>query len=152
MKDKESAYRTLATQIQVLSAGVDDSVSVMANAAAAIYEATGAWWTGFYVWRGDALRLGPFQGPVACTRIEAGRGVCGTAYAKRQTIVVSDVEQFPGHIACSNRSRSEIVVPIFGNDGSVKAVLDLDSDRLAAFDDTDARHLEHIATLIAPYI
>ncbi|MBQ7633956.1 MAG: GAF domain-containing protein [Bacteroidaceae bacterium] len=152
MKDKESTYRTLAAQVKALCAGEDYPVSVMANVAAAIYEATGAWWAGFYVWRGDALRLGPFQGPVACTRIEAGRGVCGTAYAKRQTIVVPDVEQFPGHIACSSRSRSEIVVPIFDNDGSVKAVLDLDSDRLAAFDDTDARHLEHIAALIAPHI
>ena len=120
----------------------------MANVCAAIHEAMGFWWTGFYIERDGMLRLGPFQGPVACYRIPRGRGVCGTAYERRQTIIVPDVEQFPGHIACSSLSRSEIVVPLIAPDGHVRAVLDIDSRDLAAFDDTDRRYLEQMVTMI----
>ena len=108
----------------------------MANVAAAIHETMGFFWTGFYRVVGDELLLGPFQGPVACMHIGFGRGVCGTAWKQRETIVVPDVEQFPGHIACSSLSRSEIVVPLFDKTGAVSAVLDIDSKDLATFDDT----------------
>ncbi len=149
---KEQTYALLVEQVRSLVQGEDDPVSVMANVAAAIHTTLGFWWTGFYVVRGDELRLGPFQGPVACTRIERGRGVCGTALERGSTIVVPDVEQFPGHIACSSESRSEIVVPLRGSDGRVLAVLDIDSRQLATFDDTDRRHLEAIASIVAPAI
>lgn len=122
----------------------------MANMSAAIHEAMGFWWTGFYIERDGMLRLGPFQGPVACYRIPHGRGVCGTAYERRQTVIVPDVEQFPGHIACSSLSRSEIVVPVLSQTGDVVAVLDIDSKELSTFDDTDRQHLEAICSLIAP--
>lgn len=122
----------------------------MANLSAAIHEAMGFWWTGFYIERDGMLRLGPFQGPVACYRIPHGRGVCGTAYERRQTVIVPDVEQFPGHIACSSLSRSEIVVPVLSQTGDVVAVLDIDSKELSTFDDTDRQHLEAICSLIAP--
>ncbi len=120
----------------------------MANVSAAIHEAMGFWWTGFYIERDGMLRLGPFQGPVACYRIPHGRGVCGTAYERRQTVIVPDVEQFPGHIACSSLSRSEIVVPVFAADGSVRAVLDIDSRDLNTFDETDRHYLEQIVKLL----
>ena len=120
----------------------------MANVCAAIHEAMGFWWTGFYIERDGMLRLGPFQGPVACYRIPHGKGVCGTAYSRRETVIVPDVEQFPGHIACSSLSRSEIVVPVFAPDGSVKAVLDIDSKDLNTFDDTDRHYLEQIVCFI----
>ena len=120
----------------------------MANVCAAIHEAMGFWWTGFYIERDGMLRLGPFQGPVACYRIPHGKGVCGTAYSRRETVIVPDVEQFPGHIACSSLSRSEIVVPVFAPDGSVKAVLDIDSKDLNTFDDTDRHYLEQIVSFI----
>ena len=107
----------------------------------------GFWWTGFYRVNGNELILGPFQGPVACTRIPRGRGVCGTAWQRAETVVVPDVEEFPGHIACSSESRSEIVVPLLRG-GAVTAVLDIDSRELAAFDDTDRRSLERIAALV----
>ena len=148
MDNKEQQYQQLLTQVKSLCAGEDYAVSVMANAAAAIHEMLGAWWTGFYIWHNGALRLGPFQGPVACTRIEAGRGVCGTSYERGETIVVPDVDQFPGHIACSSRSKSEIVVPLKDRNGSIVAVLDIDSDRLAAFDDEDALWLERIVDVL----
>lgn len=122
----------------------------MANLSAAIHEAMGFWWTGFYIERDGMLRLGPFQGPVACYRIPHGRGVCGTAYERRETVIVPDVEQFPGHIACSSLSRSEIVVPVLSQTGDVVAVLDIDSKELSTFDDTDRQHLEAICSLIAP--
>ena len=120
----------------------------MANLSAAIHEAMGFWWTGFYIERDGMLRLGPFQGPVACYRIPHGRGVCGTAYESRETVIVPDVEQFPGHIACSSLSRSEIVVPVFAADGSVRAVLDIDSKDLGTFDETDRKYLEEIVRWI----
>ena len=122
----------------------------MANVAAAIHETIGFFWTGFYRVIGRELVLGPFQGPVACMHIPFGRGVCGTAWQRGETIVVPDVEQFPGHIACSRLSRSEIVVPVLSAAGEVMAVLDIDSRELATFDDTDRRHLEQICKLITP--
>lgn len=146
--DKEEKYRLLTKQIKTLIEGETDSVAVMANVCAAIHEAMGFFWTGFYRVIGNELVLGPFQGPLACMHIGYGRGVCGAAWQQRQTLVVPDVEQFPGHIACSSLSRSEIVVPIFSQTGEVKAVLDIDSKELATFDDTDRRHLEEICRLL----
>jgi GAF domain-containing protein len=124
-----------------------DPIANMANVAALLHETFGWWWTGFYRVDGESLVLGPFQGPVACTRLPYGRGVCGTAWERRETIVVPDVEQFPGHIACSSLSRSEIVVPIFKDD-DVVGVLDIDSKDLSAFDQTDAFWLEKIVSLL----
>lgn len=153
---KKDNYELLCEQIRSLIEGETDVVAVMANVAAAIHEAMGFWWTGFYRVMPKAgsnekeLVLGPFQGPVACMHIPFGRGVCGTAWARRETIVVPDVEQFPGHIACSSLSRSEIVVPVFSSAGEVVAVLDIDSKELATFDDTDRQYLEAICALIAP--
>ena len=121
----------------------------MANVCAAIHETMGFFWTGFYRVVDDELVLGPFQGPVACMHIGFGRGVCGSAWKQRQTIVVPDVEQFPGHIACSSLSRSEIVVPVFSANGEVQAVLDIDSKELNTFDDTDRHYLEAICKMIA---
>ena len=126
-----------------------DGIANMANVAACLWETFRFWWVGFYRVKEGMLILGPFQGPLACTRIRKGRGVCGTAWAEARTIVVPDVEQFPGHIACSSASRSEIVVPIM-RDGEVVGVLDVDSERLNAFDETDALWLERVAALIAP--
>lgn len=128
--------------------GEEDLVARMANAAAMIHDTFRFWWTGFYRVQGEQLVLGPFQGPVACTRIGFGRGVCGSAWQQQRTLVVPDVEQFPGHIACSSRSKSEIVVPVL-RDGTVIAVLDIDSENLATFDETDQRYLEQIAEIIA---
>ena len=146
--EKEKQYQLLVEQVRSLAEGEDDAISVMANTSAAIHEAMGFWWTGFYIERDGMLRLGPFQGPVACYRIPHGRGVCGTAYERRQTVIVPDVEQFPGHIACSSLSRSEIVVPVFAADGSVRAVLDIDSKDLGTFDETDRKYLEEIVRWI----
>lgn len=147
MKEKEDRYRTLLAQAEALLAGEQDEIARMANLAALLHREMGFWWTGFYRVCGDELVLGPFQGPVACTRITRGRGVCGTAWQRAETIVVPDVEQFPGHIACSSESRSEIVVPLL-QDGAVTAVLDIDSRELATFDETDRRWLERIAALV----
>lgn len=146
--DKNEKYRLLTKQISALIEGETDSVAVMANVCAAIHETMGFFWTGFYRVKGEELVLGPFQGPVACMHIGFGRGVCGTAWKQRKTIVVPDVEQFPGHIACSSLSRSEIVVPVFSKDGEVQAVLDIDSKELATFDDTDRQYLEEICRMI----
>ena len=154
--NKAEKYELLTEQIRALTEGERDMVAVMANVAAAIHETMGFWWTGFYrvmpkTGSDDKeLLLGPFQGPVACMHIPFGRGVCGTAWERRETIIVPDVEQFPGHIACSSLSRSEIVVPVFSKAGEVIAVLDIDSKDLATFDDTDRQHLETICSLIAP--
>jgi len=148
MTTKEEKYRLLIEQIRALITGETDEVAIMANVCAAIHETMGFFWTGFYRVHDDELLLGPFQGPVACMHIGYGRGVCGTAWQQRQTIVVPDVEQFPGHIACSSLSRSEIVVPVFAPNGDVRAVLDIDSRELATFDDTDAHYLETICQLI----
>lgn len=146
---KEEQYKMLVEQIGSLIAGETDLVAVMSNVAAAIHQEMKFWWTGFYRVVGNELVLGPFQGPVACMHIPFGRGVCGTAWQREQTIVVPDVEQFPGHIACSSASRSEIVVPVFDKEGGVTAVLDIDSEQLATFDETDQRYLEEICRMLS---
>ena len=135
-------------QLSALLEGETDTVAKMANMAAVLHETFGFWWTGFYRVAGEELILGPFQGPVACMHIPFGKGVCGTAWARGASVVVPDVEAFPGHIACSSASRSEIVVPVFGPDGKVTAVLDIDSDRLATFDEEDRIGLERIVGLL----
>ena len=149
MNNKEEKYRLLTKQISALIEGETDAIAVMSNVSAAIHEEMGFFWTGFYRVKEGELVLGPFQGPVACMHIGYGRGVCGTAWKQQETIVVPDVEQFPGHIACSSLSRSEIVVPVFSQDGSVQAVLDIDSKELATFDNVDRQYLEEICKLIS---
>ena len=139
------AYLRLWQDLKLFLGDEEDQIARMANASAMITERMRFFWTGFYRVVGDQLVLGPFQGPAACQRIGFGKGVCGTAWKERRTIVVPDVEQFPGHIACSSLSRSEIVVPLFGADGSVTAVLDIDSDQLDTFDSVDATWLELMA-------
>jgi GAF domain-containing protein len=146
--EKEEKYKLLKQQIEALVAGEDDSVSVMANVSAAIHQEMGFFWTGFYIVKGEELHLGPFQGSVACMHIPFGRGVCGTAWQRAETIVVPDVEQFPGHIACSSLSRSEIVVPLFNASHDVVAVLDIDSRELNTFDDIDRDWLEQIVRVV----
>ena len=148
---KQKLYDNLLEQLQGLIAGEDNLTSVLANASALMRDVMGErfFWVGFYLVDGDRLVLGPFQGSVACYRIGRGRGVCGTAWAEATTQVVPDVERFPGHIACSSLSRSEIVVPLIDGSGVVRGVLDIDSKELAQFDDTDARNLERAAAIIA---
>ncbi|MBO7544586.1 MAG: GAF domain-containing protein [Bacteroidales bacterium] len=143
MKEKESKYKEILPQAVVLLEGESDDVARMANLAALLHSAFGFWWTGFYRVVGNELILGPFQGPVACIRIPFGRGVCGAAWERGETVVVPDVDRFPGHIACSSESRSEIVVPV-RRAGIVRAVLDIDSRDLSTFDDTDRKYLEQI--------
>jgi GAF domain-containing protein len=150
---KQEKYTSITAQIKALIDGEPDLTANLANIAAALKEQFGWFWVGFYmvkpneIKKVDELVLGPFQGPVACTRIAKGRGVCGTSWAKEETIIVPDVEKFPGHIACSSASKSEIVVPLFNNT-SVVGVLDVDSDMLDQFDDTDKVYLEAIVALI----
>lgn len=146
--EKAEKYRLLERQVAALLEGETDVIAKMANVTAVLHETFGFWWTGFYRVAGDELVLGPFQGPVACMHIPFGKGVCGTAWKRNETVVVPDVEQFPGHIACSSASRSEIVVPVHGPDGAVAAVLDIDSDRLATFDEEDKVWLEKIVELV----
>lgn len=145
---KAAQYDLLYRQLSALLEGETDTVAKMANMAAVLHESFGFWWTGFYQVAGEELILGPFQGPVACMHIPFGKGVCGTAWKREASVVVPDVEAFPGHIACSSASRSEIVVPVFGPDGKVTAVLDIDSDRLATFDEEDRLGLERIVGLL----
>lgn len=145
---KEELYQNLFPQIKSILEDEKDTIANMANISACLYETFRFWWVGFYRVVGDELVLGPFQGPVACTRIRKGRGVCGTSWQREETVIVPDVDQFPGHIACSSASRSEIVVPVFHN-GKVTAVLDIDSDVLDKFDDTDRLWLERIVSLLA---
>ena len=144
---KEEKYALLYKQIAAVTENESDTIANMANVAAMIHATFGFWWTGFYRVVGEELVLGPFQGPLACSRIAYGRGVCGTAWKEQRTQVVPDVKQFPGHIACSSASKSEIVVPLF-KDGEITAVLDIDSEHLATFDETDRQWLEKIATII----
>lgn len=144
---KAERYASLLPQIKALIEGESNLVANLANISAALHEAFGFWWVGFYLVEGDELVLGPFQGPVACTRIGRGRGVCGTAWQRCQTIVVEDVELFPGHIACSSASRSEIVVPMW-KEGKVWGVLDIDSEKLATFDECDQEWLEKLCQMI----
>ncbi len=150
---KEERYRVLFPQIEALTEGEHDIIANMANIASMLHQTFGFWWTGFYRVLADEgtgneeLVLGPFQGPLACSRIGFGKGVCGSAWAQRQTVIVPDVDLFPGHIACSSASRSEIVVPVFQGD-RLAAVLDIDSDRTDTFDMTDKVWLERIAGLV----
>jgi GAF domain-containing protein len=144
---KEQKYELLYRQVVAMLDNERDVVANMANLAAMIHQTFGFWWTGFYRVVGQELVLGPFQGPIACTRIAYGRGVCGTAWQRGESVVVEDVEKFPGHIACSSLSRSEIVVPIYDND-RVVAVLDIDSEHLATFDEVDKMWLERIVKLL----
>lgn len=158
MVSKIETYQTLLPQIESLVVGEMDPIANMANVAAALHEAFGLWWTGFYRVtdermneltdeRTGVLVLGPFQGPIACTRIPYGKGVCGTAWQRAETVIVPNVHEFPGHIACSSASNSEIVVPVL-HDGQVVAVLDIDSTDFGTFDETDKEFLEKIAQLL----
>ena len=144
---KTGKYQEIYKQIESVVGGETDQIANMANTAALLHEAFGFWWTGFYIVKGGQLVLGPFQGPVACTRIGFGKGVCGTSWERRETIVVPNVHEFPGHIACSSLSQSEIVVPMF-RDNEVYAVLDIDSKELSTFDETDKDWLEKIVRLL----
>ncbi|KKB53782.1 GAF domain-containing protein [Parabacteroides goldsteinii] len=145
--DKEQQYQTLFLQIEALLAGETDMTANMANVAAALKQTFDFFWVGFYVVKEDMLVLAPFQGPIACTRIRHGKGVCGTAWKEAKTLIVPDVELFPGHIACNAASRSEIVVPVI-RERKVIAVLDIDSDKLDSFDEVDANYLERICGLL----
>ena len=145
--DKAEQYQSLVPQIEALLMGEPDLVANLANIAAALKEQFKWFWVGFYLVKGDELVLGPFQGPVACTRIKIGKGVCGASWQQKKTLIVPDVDAFPGHIACSSLSRSEIVIPVFV-DAAVVAVLDVDSEELDQFDETDALYLEQIVKLV----
>lgn len=145
--NKEEKYSSLVPQIKGLIHGEEDLVANLANIAAALRYGLGFFWVGFYMVKGEQLVLGPFQGPIACTRINKGRGVCGTVWAEGKTLIVPDVDAFPGHIACSSASKSEIVLPIISED-KVIGVLDVDSDQLNAFDEVDQKFLEEIISLI----
>lgn len=147
LTDKEKAYQDFIRQFSGLIENETDEISVLANASAALKEAFDFFWVGFYLVKNEQLVLGPFQGSVACYRIPFGKGVCGAAWAEARTLVVPDVEKFPGHIACSSLSRSEIVVPLMINE-NIYGVLDIDSERPEAFDDTDRTYLEQIANLL----
>jgi L-methionine (R)-S-oxide reductase len=145
--DKIEQYQSLLPQIEGLLYGENDLVANMANICAALKEQFKWFWVGFYLVKGNELVLAPFQGPVACTRIAKGRGVCGAAWERAETLIVPDVDEFPGHIACSSLSRSEIVIPLFHNN-EVVGVLDVDSEDLAKFDETDAEYLEKVIKLL----
>lgn len=146
--DKSATYLSLIPQIKALTEGETDLAANLANITAALKQSFHWWWVGFYLVKENELVLGPFQGPVACTRIALGKGVCGTAWQQRQTIIVDNVDEFPGHIACSSASRSEIVIPVF-KENTVVAVLDVDSEHLAFFDETDKKHLETLCQFIS---
>ncbi len=150
--EKEKTYQLLLKQVESLIEGENNAVGQLANTAALLHETMGWWWTGFYLVNGDTLQLGPFQGPIACYNIKRGRGVCGTACQEDRSIVVPDVEQFPGHIACSSLSRSEIVVPLHDGEGNIAGVLDIDSKEIATFDEVDAHWLEEIARVIEQHV
>lgn len=145
--DKTAQYQSLIPQIEALISGEEDLIANLANISAALKEQFNWFWVGFYIVKNDELVLGPFQGPVACTRIKKGKGVCGAAWEQSSTLIVADVDEFPGHIACSSLSQSEIVVPVFRN-GKVVGVLDVDSEHLAHFDEVDKTFLEQLVKLI----
>jgi L-methionine (R)-S-oxide reductase len=146
--NKDDVYKTLVPQIKALTTGEPDLVANCANIVAALKETFGFFWVGFYFVKNDQLVLGPFQGPIACTRIALGKGVCGSAWKEKSTFLVPDVDAFPGHIACSSASKSEIVIPIL-KENNVLAVLDVDSDRLDDFDETDKKYLEELCQYIS---
>ncbi|MBK6265193.1 GAF domain-containing protein [Marivirga sp. S37H4] len=148
---KEEKYNALIPQIKALVEGEEDTIANLANISAALKEAMNFFWVGFYMVKGDELVLGPFQGPIACTRIKKGKGVCGTVWAEGKTIVVPDVDAFPGHIACSSASRSEIVLPAFKN-GEVALVLDIDSSELNTFDSIDQIYLEDLMIIVGKFL
>ena len=145
--NKTETYQSLLMQIESLISGESDPIANMANVAAVLHDAFGFWWTGFYRVEGQQLVLGPFQGPIACTRIPYGKGVCGTAWQRTETVIVPNVHNFPGHIACSSASNSEIVVPVIRNN-QVIAVLDIDSTDFNTFDETDQLYLEQIVKML----
>ena len=145
---KAEKYAALLPQLRSLTENETDVIANMANISAALKEVFGWWWVGFYLVKNDELVLGPFQGPIACTRIKYGRGVCGTAWKEKQTLLVPDVEQFPGHIACSSASKAEIVVPVFNAENHVVGVLDVDSERLGILDEADKEGLEEVVKLL----
>ena len=145
---KAEKYAALLPQLRSLTENETDVIANMANISAALKEVFGWWWVGFYLVKNDELVLGPFQGPIACTRIKYGRGVCGTAWKEKQTLLVPDVEQFPGHIACSSASKAEIVVPVFNAENNVVGVLDVDSERLGILDEADKEGLEEVVKLL----
>lgn len=149
--EKEQKYKELLSQIASIVSGETDIIANMSNVAAVIHETFGFWWTGFYRVVGKELVLGPFQGPLACTRIPFGKGVCGTAWEKGETVIVPDVHEFKGHIACSSASKSEIVVPVW-KEGQIIAVLDIDSEKYNTFDRVDQTYLEKIAEVISANI
>lgn len=146
---KEERYRSLMPQLVGLTTGENDFIANLANITGALHQTFGFFWVGVYLVKKDQLVLGPFQGPIACTRIAKGKGVCGTSWEKKQVMLIPDVEQFPGHISCNSASKSEIVVPVLDENGNVILVIDVDSDKLNDFDSTDQRYLEEIAKLIA---
>ncbi|MDR9486815.1 GAF domain-containing protein [Salibacter sp.] len=141
---KEEKYEQLIPQVKALVDGETNRIANMANVCAALKEVFNFFWIGFYLVENDQLVLGPFQGPVACTRISKGKGVCGTAWSKNKTMLIPDVEQFPGHIACSAQSKSEIVLPFYNGQNQIAGVLDIDSDQLNSFDETDSQYLEKL--------
>lgn len=146
--DRAARYESLVPQIKALLEGETDLIANLANVSAALREGFGFFWVGFYLKKDQQLVLGPFQGPIACTRIHFDKGVCGACYTRKETIIVPDVEQFPGHIACSSASKSEIVLPVFAPDGSVAMVLDVDSDQLNDFSAADAQGLGEVVKLV----
>lgn len=146
--DKESKYKDILPQIKSLIEGEENLIANLANISAALKQTFNFFWVGFYLVKNNELVLGPFQGNIACTRIAFGKGVCGTSWKEKKTILVEDVDKFPGHIACSSLSRSEIVVPIFNKNNVVTMVLDIDSDKPADFDKTDQKYLEQLALII----
>ncbi|MBL1233387.1 MAG: GAF domain-containing protein [Vicingaceae bacterium] len=149
---KEEKYQELIPQLSALVSGENDPIANLANLMAALKQAFNFWWVGVYVVKNDELVLGPFQGPIACTRIKKGKGVCGTAWQEAKTIIVPDVDQFPGHIACSSLSKSEIVIPVFNKNKEVIMVIDVDSEKLADFDQIDEIYLNKIANLISDFV
>ncbi|MCD9187123.1 MAG: GAF domain-containing protein [Pyrinomonadaceae bacterium] len=150
--DRKTVYGEIAPQIDALISGETDLIANLANIAAVLKEAFGFFWVGFYLKKENQLVLAPFQGPLACTRIDFDKGVCGYAYTTRQTVIVPNVDEFPGHIACASASKSEIVLPIFDKSGEVFGVLDVDSDKLNDFSETDAEGLQKIIEIIEKMI
>ena len=150
--ERATIYDEITPQIESLVEGENDVIANLANIAAVLKEAFGFFWVGFYLVKNGQLVLGPFQGPLACTRIDLDKGVCGHAWSARETVIVPNVDKFPGHIACASASRSEIVLPFFGNDGEVYGVLDVDSDKLNDFSQTDADGLKRVVDTIERFI